>query len=149
MTGEAEAATPNPASMARWSAVATRSGICPLRWTGKSASSNMLARARLLGRSLVEFLVRISGRDDVGPALPARRPIATRPERLRQVALALETLLDELDALEVQRAAIDVCMALERIKAMLEVITQQDDPCAADWPDEDLPARFIPRRSNR
>jgi hypothetical protein len=39
--------------------------------------------------------------------------------RLRAVAVRLEAILDELDVLGAQRIAIDVCMALERVRARL------------------------------
>ena len=42
-----------------------------------------------------------------------------REDRLRTLASKLEAILDELDAVGAQRVAIDVCMALERIRATL------------------------------
>ncbi|QGN54094.1 hypothetical protein [Novosphingobium sp. Gsoil 351] len=43
----------------------------------------------------------------------------TRDARLHALARKLESILDELDELGAQRVAIDVCMALERIKVQL------------------------------
>lgn len=46
-------------------------------------------------------------------------PQPSREARLQIVAFKLESILDELDELGAQRIAIDVCMALERVKAHL------------------------------
>lgn len=57
----------------------------------------------------------------------------TRCQRLRNVAFSLEALLDELDELGAQRIAIDVCMALERVKAQLASAVEPDDLCSASY----------------
>jgi len=43
----------------------------------------------------------------------------SRRIRLRSIAHRLEAILAELDDLGLQRIAIDVCMALERVKARI------------------------------
>lgn len=47
----------------------------------------------------------------------ADAPTHSRRARLQSIALRLEAILDELDKLGSQRTAIDVCVALERIRA--------------------------------
>ena len=46
-------------------------------------------------------------------------PQPSREARLQSVAFKLECILDELDEIDAQRIAIDVCMALERVRAQL------------------------------
>lgn len=43
----------------------------------------------------------------------------SREARLKAVAFKLEAILDELDEIAAQRIAIDVCMALERVRLAL------------------------------
>ena len=85
------------------------------REAGQAAAAGPFALARrLLARVLGLLPVRIA-QGGVGSA--ARPP--SREARLLAVASKLEAILDELDELGVQRIAIDVCMALERLRENL------------------------------
>lgn len=53
-------------------------------------------------------------------------PEISRRTRLITVARHLETVLDELDALGSQRTAIDICMALERIRLQIAACEAPD-----------------------
>ena len=113
------------------------------RMTGDSEalrSPNRERRAylRRAGRGLTAVLLRPGGGRESGRWVflervlarfgLTRRPAANRPAEqapgsrrahLRSIASRLETILGELDELGLQRTAIDVCMAVDRIKGHL------------------------------
>lgn len=88
------------------------------------AAPEPLPRATVLRRKPIRRLLALFAGRLAGPTPRPAPPVAamaTRNDRLRALAARLEAILDELDAVGAQRVAIDVCMALERIKATLAV----------------------------
>ena len=89
-----------------------------------AARSNSRGSAKGFLCLLRSLFSRLTGR----PGSPACAAQPSREARLQAIAFKLETILDELDEIGAQRIAIDVCMALERVKAQL-VADDATAPC--------------------
>ena len=85
------------------------------RKVGQAAAAGPFALARRLLARVSRLLLAKGAQEGERSATHA----PGREARLLAVASKLEAILDELDELGVQRIAIDVCMALERLRERL------------------------------